>query len=95
MHVPREYDAGHVYHLFVVRTPQRDAFRAHMAAQGVQTLVHYPKALTRQAAILSESPASCPEAERAADEVCSLPLYPSLSMADVDLVAAAVQSFGR
>ena len=75
--------------------PERDAFRAHMATQGVQTLVHYPKALTQQAAILSESPASCPEAERAADEVCSLPLYPSLSMADADLVAAAVQSFRR
>ncbi|AMY12641.1 dTDP-3-amino-3,6-dideoxy-alpha-D-galactopyranose transaminase [Luteitalea pratensis] len=93
VHVPREFDAGHVYHLFVVRTPKRDAFRAHMATQGVQTLVHYPKALTQQAAILSESPASCPEAERAADEVCSLPLYPSLSMADADLVADAVQSF--
>ena len=93
VHVPPEFDNGHVYHLFVVRTPQRDAFRAHMAAQGVQTLVHYPKALTRQPAIQSESPASCPEAERAAEEVCSLPLYPSLSMDDADLVTRAVQSF--
>jgi dTDP-4-amino-4,6-dideoxygalactose transaminase len=91
--VPREYDAGHVYHLFVVRTSQREAFRAHMAMQGVQTLVHYPKALTQQPAILSESPVPCPEAERAADEVCSLPLYPSLSMDDVDLVVEAVRSF--
>ena len=60
VHVPREYDAGHVYHLFVVRTPQRDAFRAHMTAQGVQTLVHYPKALTQQPAIPSESPVVVP-----------------------------------
>jgi dTDP-3-amino-3,4,6-trideoxy-alpha-D-glucose transaminase len=93
VHVPRELDAGHVYHLFVVRTRQREAFRAHMTAQGIQTLVHYPKALTRQPAIASESPAHCPEAERAAEEVCSLPLYPSLSPADADLVAAAVMSF--
>ncbi len=85
-----EFDAGHVYHLFVVRTAQREAFRTHMTAQGIQTLVHYPKALTRQPAIASESPAPCPEAERAADEVCSLPLYPSLSLDDVDQVAAAV-----
>jgi len=92
--VPREFDAGHVYHLFVVRTTQREAFQAHMTAQGVQTLVHYPKALTRQPAIQSESPVACPEAERAADEVCSLPLYPSLSMDHVELVADAVQSFG-
>ena len=93
VHVPREYDAGHVYHLFVVRTPRRDDFRAHMTSQGVQTLVHYPKALTQQPAILSESPGSCPEAERAAGEVCSLPLYPSMSMDNAELVARAVQSF--
>jgi dTDP-3-amino-3,4,6-trideoxy-alpha-D-glucose transaminase len=93
VHVPQEFDAGHVYHLFVVRTAQREAFRAHLASQGVQTLIHYPKALTQQPAIQSEAPAACPEAERAASEVCSLPLYPSLSMADADVVAAAVMSF--
>jgi dTDP-3-amino-3,4,6-trideoxy-alpha-D-glucose transaminase len=93
VHVPREFDAGHVYHLFVVRTAQREAFRAHLASQGVQTLIHYPKALTQQPAIQSEAPAACPHAEQAASEVCSLPLYPSLSMADADVVAAAVMSF--
>ena len=93
VHVPREFDAGHVYHLFVVRTPERDAFRAHMAAHGIQTLVHYPKSLTRQPALASESPAACPEAERAAAEVCSLPLYPPLSTAEVDAVCDAVLAF--
>jgi len=93
VHVPREFDAGHVYHLFVVRTERREALRAHLTAQGIQTLVHYPKSLTRQAALLSQMPAHCPEAERAAEQVCSLPLYPSLPHGDADLVAAAVQSF--
>ena len=51
------------------------------------------KALTQQPAIASEAPAACPEAERAAVEVCSLPLYPSLSTEAVDAVCAAVQSF--
>lgn len=91
--VPREFDGGHVYHLFVVRTTEREAFRAHLASHGVQTLVHYPKALTRQPALASENPAACPEAERAANEVVSLPLYPSLSIEDAEVVAAAVQSF--
>jgi dTDP-4-amino-4,6-dideoxygalactose transaminase len=91
--VPREFDAGHVYHLFVVRTGAREAFRAHLAAHGVQTLVHYPRALTQQPALASAAPAACPEAERAAGEVCSLPLYPSLSIDAVDAVCAAVQSF--
>jgi dTDP-4-amino-4,6-dideoxygalactose transaminase len=95
VHVLREYDSGHVYHLFVVRTTERDAFRSHLTARGVQTLVHYPRALTRQAALLSQAPVSCPEAERAADQVCSLPLYPSLSSSDADIVADAVQSFAR
>ena len=95
VHVPREYDAGHVYHLFVVRAPEREALRAHLASRGIQTLVHYPKAITQQPAVASESPAECPEAERAAAEVCSLPLYPSLSMDDVDLVCEAVQLFER
>jgi dTDP-3-amino-3,4,6-trideoxy-alpha-D-glucose transaminase len=95
VHVPREFDAGHVYHLFVVRTPLRDAFRAHMTGQGVQTLVHYPHALTRQPALESQSPAHCPEAERAAAEVCSLPLYPSMSPDDVELVCDAVHAFER
>lgn len=93
VHVPREFDAGHVYHLFVVRTARREAFRAHMAARGVQTLVHYPTALTRQPALASESPAHCPEAERAAVEVCSLPLYPWMPTDVADVVADAVRAF--
>ncbi len=93
VHVPREFDAGHVYHLFVVRTPERDAFRAHMTACGVQTLVHYPRSLTRQPALAPESPAECPAADRAAAEVCSLPLYPSLTTDEVDLVCDAVLAF--
>lgn len=93
VHVPREFDAGHAYHLFVVRTPKREAFRAHLSSRGVQTLVHYPKSLTEQPALQSESPAACPEAVRAAREVCSLPLYPSLAPEDVELVCDAVRSF--
>ncbi len=91
--VPPELDAGHVYHLFVVRTPMREAFQAHLRAEGVETLVHYPIPIPRQAALASEEPATCPEADRAAREVCSLPLYPSLHGHAVETVAAAVQRF--
>lgn len=95
VHVPREFDPGHAYHLFVVRTSEREAFRAHLHGHGVQTLVHYPKALTEQPALQREAPAACPEAVRAAREVCSLPLYPSLAPEAVDLVCEAVQAFSR
>ncbi len=91
--VPPELDAGHVYHLFVVRTPRRDAFQTHLRTAGVETLVHYPIAIPLQQALASEQPARCPRAEEAAAEVCSLPLYPSLTDEAVEHVAQAVGSF--
>jgi dTDP-3-amino-3,4,6-trideoxy-alpha-D-glucose transaminase len=93
--VPPEFDAGHVYHLFVVRTPDRDAFQAKLRASGVETLIHYPIAIPQQAALALEVPSPCPEAQRAADEVCSLPLYPSLSDEAADYVAGVVQGVAR
>jgi dTDP-4-amino-4,6-dideoxygalactose transaminase len=91
--VPPEFDAGHVYHLFVVRTQVRDAFQAHMKASGIETLVHYPVPIPRQAALSGTDPAECPQADRAAREVCSLPLYPSLTDEAVHKVATAVHAF--
>ena len=40
--VPPEFDAGHVYHLFPVLTPHRDAVQAHLGARGIETFIHYP-----------------------------------------------------
>ena len=83
----------HAFHLFVVRTPDRDAFRRRLAAEGVGTLVHYPRPLHRQAAYpaLATTSTSLRVSERLADEVVSLPLYPELSDADAEHVAAAVR----
>src|SRR6185503_13388348 len=89
--VPPERDSGHVYHLFPVLTERRDAFQAHLAAEGVGTLVHYPFAITTQAAVASAKPAQCPVAERIASEVVSLPLHPALTSAELEFVSAAVQ----
>jgi dTDP-3-amino-3,4,6-trideoxy-alpha-D-glucose transaminase len=91
--VPAEKDPGHVYHLFPVRTPQRSALQAHLRSAGVETLVHYPVTISRQPAFASSNPTDCPHANRAADEVLSLPLYPGLSLADAHAVADAVRSF--
>jgi dTDP-3-amino-3,4,6-trideoxy-alpha-D-glucose transaminase len=82
-----EKDPGHVYHLFVVRSASRDRVQAHLAQAGVETLVHYPIAITRQPAMTAWQPAACPEAERAAGEVLSLPLFPSMPDRHVDEVA--------
>jgi dTDP-4-amino-4,6-dideoxygalactose transaminase len=55
--------------------------------------VHYPAAITRQPAFASANPAECPNADTAANEVLSLPLYPSLPLADAGAVADAIRGF--
>jgi dTDP-3-amino-3,4,6-trideoxy-alpha-D-glucose transaminase len=87
--VPPELDDGHVYHLFVVLAHDRGSLQRHLLGQGVETLVHYPIPLPRQPAFASEDPAACPIADRVCDQVLSLPLYPGLSPAAVEQIAAA------
>jgi dTDP-4-amino-4,6-dideoxygalactose transaminase len=91
--VPPEFDSGHVYHLFPVLTPARDAMQKHLSASGIETLIHFPIPIPRQKALASEQPAQCPVADRVCDEVFSLPLYPSLPDAAVDRVVDAIKRF--
>ena len=49
-------DEGHVYHLFVVRSADRDALRAHLGESGIETLIHYPVAIPRQPALAETQP---------------------------------------
>jgi dTDP-4-amino-4,6-dideoxygalactose transaminase len=91
--VPPECDRGHVYHLFPVLTPQRAALQAHLEARGIGTLVHYPIPIPRQPALAGVAAGPFPVADRVAGEVCSLPLHPHLTDADVDAVAAAIQAW--
>jgi dTDP-4-amino-4,6-dideoxygalactose transaminase len=90
--VPPECDAGHVYHLFPVLTNDRDALAAHLLAGGVETLVHYPVPITRQPALASQHPRSCPIADGVCDRALSLPLHPALAAGEVDRVVAALRS---
>jgi len=84
-----------VYHQYVIRTPQRDALRAHLSAEGIGSGVHFPTPIHRQAAWLRAiGPApSLPTAERAANEVLSLPVHPDLTDTEVGRVANAVCAF--
>lgn len=89
--VPEGYE--HVFHLFVVRHRLRNQLRVHLHERGIATMTHYPVALHRQPAFEDTAQANLPEAERAADEVLSLPLQPGLSEAEVEEVANAVNEF--
>jgi dTDP-4-amino-4,6-dideoxygalactose transaminase len=84
--------ARHVYHLYVVRTPERAALQARLAAEGIDTLIHYPTACHLQPAFahLGYKRGDFPLAEAMADEVLSLPLWPGMAIEDVDRVAAAI-----
>jgi dTDP-4-amino-4,6-dideoxygalactose transaminase len=92
VHVPPQCDTGHVYHLFPVLTPERTAVQAHLLARGVETLIHYPVPIPRQPALAPLHPQQCAVADRVCSEVCSLPLYPSLSDPDVERVIASIRS---
>jgi dTDP-4-amino-4,6-dideoxygalactose transaminase len=107
--VVQEADPGHVYHLFVVRVAgggspaqhrspasarMRDELQKNLAAHGIETLIHYPVPIPRQAAFAAFEPSDCPNASLACDEILSLPLHPGLDEDDVDYVAAALKGFG-
>jgi dTDP-4-amino-4,6-dideoxygalactose transaminase len=87
--------ARHVFHLYVIRAEQRDALREHLLAREIGSQIHYPLPVYRQEAYahLAVPAGACPEAERAANEVLSLPLYPELTEAQVEAVAEAVNTF--
>jgi dTDP-4-amino-4,6-dideoxygalactose transaminase len=87
--------ADHVYHLFVVRSRQRDALREHLHANGVSSAVHYPFPIHRTEAYADHGwgEGSLPVAERMAEQICTLPLFPTMSDTEVEQVVAAVESF--
>jgi dTDP-4-amino-4,6-dideoxygalactose transaminase len=85
-----EFDPGHVYHLFPVRTTDRARIQRDLAGAGIETLVHYPIALNDLSAFAPFHPTACPEATRAAGELLSLPLHPRMQDADAVTVAGAL-----
>lgn len=91
LEVPPECDPGHVYHLFPVLSPRRDALQAALRAEGIETLIHYPVPIPRQPALQDQAPAICPEADRVCAQVFSLPMHPALSEDDVRTVADAIR----
>jgi dTDP-4-amino-4,6-dideoxygalactose transaminase len=95
VHVPPEFDAGHVYHLFPVLTPDRDALQARLKAAGIETLIHYPLPIPAQEAMRAADPAPCPVAARAAAQVLSLPLHPGITADQVDAIARAIARQAR
>jgi dTDP-4-amino-4,6-dideoxygalactose transaminase len=90
---PEERSYGtHAWHLYTVRRPDRDELLGRLTAAGVQTLIHYPVPIHLQEAYsdLGLARGSFPVAERAADEILSLPLFPHLREDEIDYVVGCV-----
>ena len=93
--VPAERAASrHVYHQYVVRVPERDAWRTALTEAGVQTGVHYPIPVHLQPAYadLGYSRGDFPVAERAASEVLSLPMFPELTDEQIESIASVFRA---
>lgn len=84
----------HVYHVYVVRSPQRDQLQQKLNEHGIQTGIHYPIPVHLLEAYqdLGYQAGDFPHAEKAASEVLSLPMYAELSAAQINTVAETLQS---
>lgn len=85
----------HIYHIFAIQTERRDALQKHLEQGGVQTVIHYPVPIHLQEAYrwLGYTPGAFPRTERLARRLLSLPMFPELTEAQIESVAARVRSF--
>jgi dTDP-4-amino-4,6-dideoxygalactose transaminase len=85
----------HVYHLYVIRTPHREALRQYLNEQGIGTGIHYPVPNHMQK-VLSDFGAasvSLPVTEAIVDEILSLPMYAELRSEQVRRVVETIEMF--
>ncbi len=90
---PTSADGDHVFHLFVVRSAERDALREHLSALEVSSAIHYPTPIHLQPAYAHLGQGALPISERLASESCSLPIFPSITDAELQSIVDAVLSF--
>jgi dTDP-4-amino-4,6-dideoxygalactose transaminase len=83
----------HVYHVYAIRSPDRDHLQRALQAEGIQTGLHYPIPvhLQKAHADLGHRPGDFPVSESAAGEVLSLPIYPEMTVRQIEQVAAALE----
>ncbi len=85
--------ARHVYHLYVVRTPERDALARFLKERGIATGIHYPVPSHKQPAVETFDPPALPVTERIVSEILTLPMSAGHTDAEVDQVVTAVREF--
>ena len=91
--VPKDF--SHVFHQYTIRVPRRDELQKFLSDRKIGNAVYYPVPLHRQPiyATLGHGPGSFPEAEKAAEEALSLPMFPELKMEQIQRVAESISEF--
>ena len=84
----------HVYHLYVIRSKNRDALQAYLKERGIGTAIHYPNPVHLQPFYMQNGKpqASCPVAETLCEEILSLPMYPEMTDEQVETVASEIKA---
>jgi dTDP-4-amino-4,6-dideoxygalactose transaminase len=87
--------ATHVYHLYVIRTKQRDQLQKYLSDNGIGSLIHYPIPPHLQDAYknLGFKKGSFPIAEEIADTCLSLPIWPGMAQDQVDTISKVIENF--
>ena len=84
---------NHVFHLFVVRTKNREALQEYLAQNNIQTVIHYPIPPHKQKALLEWENLSFPITEKIHNEVLSLPISPVLTAEEVSYIIEILNKF--
>ncbi|MFV8270535.1 DegT/DnrJ/EryC1/StrS family aminotransferase [Flavobacterium sp. GT2N3] len=90
---PPNASENHVWHLFVVRTENRDVLQSYLTENGIQTAIHYPIPPHKQAAYKEFNHLSYPITEKIHNEVLSLPISPVLTDAEITQIIQTVNQY--
>jgi len=88
-------NAFHIFHVYSLRAPKRDALADYLKSKGISTGIHYPVALPFMPAYgyLKHKPSDFPVAYECQGEILSLPMYPELSDGQIEYVAQSIKEF--
>lgn len=88
-----DFSDNHVFHLFVIRTENRDDLQQFLLENGIQTVIHYPVPPHKQKAFLAWNHLSFPITEKIHKEVLSLPISPVFTIEEVDFIISILNNY--
>ncbi|MEE7568468.1 DegT/DnrJ/EryC1/StrS family aminotransferase [Citrobacter werkmanii] len=91
--IDNEDELSHVWHLFVIKTKERNRLQQHLNENQIQTLIHYPIPVHKQLAYQNLNSMNYPVTEKLHNEILSLPIGSFLEKKDIEYIASVINSF--